>query len=515
MNRKGFGLLLVFGVVALAAVIVSAGFWYISKSTHISLTKTSNIATTSIVTAIVNSASSSIITDISGWKIYNNQKLNLSFRYPSSWFIYEQANNQNSVSFLKPPEVGVLEVSISAATGTLEEIALHDIAKNDCKIKDQDGHPVDHIIETKFPGIMYVLNCSISSERYGYAFLNGDGKIINFYYHDDFDSASSTSEKVKTLNAIIGTIGSYSSAVTSTDLASSSATTLKTYTDPEFTMMIPSDWTAVVTSTFLSSVFPGDPSSTPLRSIIFSSPKYVDAPVLFVQVVPHGYDLIDRADDAPARLATSSFYDFYYSTWNGNAPMALLDDVKQAVKSFQLAQLAGVDNRILLTPNNVSQYDSFNASSCAEKFNFDQPDSRVAYADTSRGLSFSIPYNKNWGSDTYRINPYDETSNSIAFGPIGSFEGCGWIRSYFLSFLPAQSAQQVLTTLKNASSEFYVMNPTTTTINNLTVVKYETAGLCAYPKLQVVGVKYNYEVSPLCSDDFKPLEDIVKTISIQ
>jgi len=169
-----------------------------------------------------------------------------------------------------------------------------------------------------------------------------------------------------------------------------------------------------------------------------------------------------------------------------------------------------LDTRILLNPENIEQYNT--PPNCQEKFNFDSADTSVDYANSAKGISVQIPYNPSWGSDKYKINPYDENEREVSFGPIGAFEACGWTRSYFIRFLPAKSADAVISSLRSETK------PTKAIINGLNTVKYTDFGLCLYPTLQVIGKKYNYEFVPVCGleieKEFKFLENIVKTVKL-
>ncbi len=186
-----------------------------------------------------------------------------------------------------------------------------------------------------------------------------------------------------------------------------------------------------------------------------------------------------------------------------------LPAINQILSTFKF-----LDNRILLTPENISQYNnpSKDPSSCNEKFDFSSANTTVTYASSNKGISVKLPYNSNWGNNKYKINPYDEYSNRLNFGDIGVLE-CGWVRSYTLNFLPVKSVNNVITDLSN-SDNIFVLEPQKVTINGLEVVKYETGGLCTYPTFQVIGRKYNYELIPACGsgDEFEYLENIVKTI---
>jgi hypothetical protein len=177
------------------------------------------------------------------------------------------------------------------------------------------------------------------------------------------------------------------------------------------------------------------------------------------------------------------------------------------------------DKRILLTPQNLAQYNSPQNPQCDEEFNTDPANTTVHYSNPGKGISFDVPYNTNWGSKKFKIDPYWEYNDQITFGSIGGFEACMWVRSNILHFRPQLSAEEVVNNIKKSDPpELIPVPPTTIKLNGLTVIKYATSGLCSYPAFQVIGEKYNYEFVTGCSvdieSDFKYLENIVNTIQI-
>jgi len=171
--------------------------------------------------------------------------------------------------------------------------------------------------------------------------------------------------------------------------------------------------------------------------------------------------------------------------------------------------------RVLLTPDNLSQYN--NPPSCEEKFNYDKANTTYHYSKSATGLAFDIPYNESWGNEKYKIQYYDKTEDGIVFGSIGPGEGCGWMRSHWLNFLPAKSADKVIENFQQdiGYPSMFGVQPYKVVIDGMEVVKYEMVGMCSHPVLQVIGEKYNYEIAPQCGGDidegFRYLENIVKT----
>lgn len=180
-------------------------------------------------------------------------------------------------------------------------------------------------------------------------------------------------------------------------------------------------------------------------------------------------------------------------------------------------------NRILLTPENRSQYNKFGneeeiKTSCETKFNFDLPNTSVIYTSQKWGVSFEVPFNNNWGNEKFKLNPYDVNSEGyVSYGPIGSFEGCGWSRDQSVTMLKKKTALEILAYLnRNGDYEQLtgLQKPEIVNINGLEVVKYEDNGLCYYPIMVVIGKNYNYEFRPLCGGTFKDVEVRVKTVKL-
>lgn len=179
------------------------------------------------------------------------------------------------------------------------------------------------------------------------------------------------------------------------------------------------------------------------------------------------------------------------------------------------------DSRILLTPENINEYCSLESAESLEKcrqivFNYDDANTTANYTNTEKGISVDLPYNYNWGSNEYRINPYDEISNTntVQFGAIGQGEGGGWARYIWNMYYKEQkSAQQVVSDI-NSSGRIIIFEPEIVEINGLTVVKYAETGLTDYYYMEVIGEKYNYDFVAIVDNAFDKLETVVKSIKL-
>lgn len=172
--------------------------------------------------------------------------------------------------------------------------------------------------------------------------------------------------------------------------------------------------------------------------------------------------------------------------------------------------------KILLTPDIYQQYNLPNfPDSCGNepRFNYDPPTTFATYS--KNGITIQIPYNPHWGSDKFRVNPYDEDKNRISFGTIGRGEGCGLERSGHIYLLPPLSIDQTNDRIKRETNDDLLWSkPTQEQINGLTVVKYGGDGMCSTAIYEIVGKQFNYRIFYFCIDRFEPLTELLKTASV-
>lgn len=151
------------------------------------------------------------------------------------------------------------------------------------------------------------------------------------------------------------------------------------------------------------------------------------------------------------------------------------------------------DPRMLWTANS-------NVSGCEVKFNVDKPDTTVKYSNSEFGIEMMIPFNARWGTDKYRVNPFEERGGSEAiFGPVSGFEGCGWVRQFSMSTGPQRTAAQIVKEFNDAKDEYTSSIAEQFTINGITAVRYEQTGLCDQARLVLIGKKYNYHFYSMCA----------------
>jgi hypothetical protein len=86
--------------------------------------------------------------------------------------------------------------------------------------------------------------------------------------------------------------------------------------------------------------------------------------------------------------------------------------------------VATIENRILLSFSNLSQYNRWDEENCQEDFNAEPPNQWVTYSNPNIEITFQIPSTPHSGSSRFRINPYDEDQPYIYFGPYFIGEAC-------------------------------------------------------------------------------------------
>lgn len=204
-----------------------------------------------------------------------------------------------------------------------------------------------------------------------------------------------------------------------------------------------------------------------------------------------------------------------------------LEVVKRETAS-EISKPVSGDSRTLLTMNNVGQYapkpQTPGFTTCDEGFNVDAPSATANYLHQDRDflLSFDVPYNSKWGSDRFKINPYDEGSAdqnlSVSFGPFVSLpEGCVWARKYKFQINNKKTDQA----LQQGDGALVsgVPDGKFAKVNGYTVLKYIDSGLCDDAVFDIAGQNANYQFTAVCTSDtqkdFKLFESIVSGLKLE
>jgi hypothetical protein len=126
----------------------------------------------------------------------------------------------------------------------------------------------------------------------------------------------------------------------------------------------------------------------------------------------------------------------------------------------------------------------------------------IRYTNAGAGISVDVPYNPEWGTDEYYVEPYDEEDDVISFGRAHAFEACSWIREFEMAFNAAANAEDRLAELNRDDS---VTSAERLTVGGKDAVMWYSSGLCDYVDLEVAGDEHNYLFSSTCGaeDDIR------------
>lgn len=174
--------------------------------------------------------------------------------------------------------------------------------------------------------------------------------------------------------------------------------------------------------------------------------------------------------------------------------------------SDQKDQQSNEDDRIVLTIDNLAEIN--NELGCNIRFNTKKANDYIDYEGF--GISCELPFNKDWGSSNYAIEPFDEYPNYIDFGNVFIYDNCTWVREFRLSVKPFRDVQEIRTALKNQGYGDQEIKEIK--INDVVAVYHQDQGQCDYLTFEVVGSKYNYVFTNTCGTDYQRDEEIIRKI---
>lgn len=175
------------------------------------------------------------------------------------------------------------------------------------------------------------------------------------------------------------------------------------------------------------------------------------------------------------------------------------------------------DNRILITDNN--KYDYFPCGTQKDfEFNTQDPVD-VAYFQ-GLGVSVAIPFNPNWGTEEYKVKPYDYLTQDkvLLFGPLVAVPPCSVDRHYQLRFSLTKNIDQIYQEKKQTAFPDNVKKIKLK--NGLNAVWAYENPMCNLPTLIIEGKNYTYTISLRCRDvsyleaDFNFLKSIAESMVI-
>lgn len=153
-------------------------------------------------------------------------------------------------------------------------------------------------------------------------------------------------------------------------------------------------------------------------------------------------------------------------------------------------------------------------------FNLDKANTTFKYVNTDEGISFEVPYNRNWGNKDCLVLPYLEAKNSdgslsVFFGKARAF----LTDQYHFSVEPQRSSEVIIAQQKLVGG-LPDPNPRLKKIYKYEVVIYESYGQINSRIVEVIGKYHNYvfENAGIDLDNenttSKAIENIVSTFQL-
>jgi len=157
-------------------------------------------------------------------------------------------------------------------------------------------------------------------------------------------------------------------------------------------------------------------------------------------------------------------------------------------------------------------------------FNTDPANSAVHYENKDFGISFDIPYNKNWGNKDCVVLPYRESSNlsknslRISFG----FPRAWIADSYHFSIEKKRSTDDIMAEQKNVGGT-PDPNPRIKNLGQYQAVVYESYGMGTSRYYEIPGENNNYIFEHVqigdkqvdIKTDSYELENVIKTLHVK
>ena len=161
---------------------------------------------------------------------------------------------------------------------------------------------------------------------------------------------------------------------------------------------------------------------------------------------------------------------------------------------------------------------------CEEKFNTEEPTTTEHVKVPKVGVELDVPYNPDWGSDRFRIEPSEVTTGGegidavLSFGPYSIGEGCGWYRQYSMYAKQALGFDEELANLEADQTILMSGEPEDLTLGGNRVIRYQFSGLCGGVSYIIIGKDRNIVFNPICAsgtEEERPsLEKIVASVDI-
>jgi len=146
-----------------------------------------------------------------------------------------------------------------------------------------------------------------------------------------------------------------------------------------------------------------------------------------------------------------------------------------------------------------------------DDFNLADSNATIDYLNKEKGISFKIPFNREWGNPECTVMPYFEDKyGSIWFGKPNA-----WGPDEFkLYFEKPRSLDDVINNINEVSGRepFLYSQPEKKTLNNITYIEWTEYGMIGLKIIEIKGNKQNY-IFETAEENINSLENIIKTIN--
>jgi len=119
----------------------------------------------------------------------------------------------------------------------------------------------------------------------------------------------------------------------------------------------------------------------------------------------------------------------------------------------------------------------------------------ITYSDDEFDISLELPFNTEWGTDIFSLDPVEKEINGFFFGPLGGCEGGGFCRYDKVIVEPATELSKKLKALRKDKPDAEIEEKT---IGTHKVIESRYNLICETIEWHIFGPKYSYIFMPVC-----------------
>lgn len=195
---------------------------------------------------------------------------------------------------------------------------------------------------------------------------------------------------------------------------------------------------------------------------------------------------------------------------------ATVEDTLLANEKLAAIRRENGNKRIFLTNEEYGNYldkinpDHWSVARCEVDFKSRlEPSETIIFYDLIRGIKLKLPFNSDWGGETFLIPPFEtekkiRDADQIPFGPIITmFEGgCGWLRPYTLTFNEPIDMQDIdYHALKSNDGHNLITDLQVEKVSGKTIAYYSVSDYCTNYYVIIFGLKHNYDLKVSCGEE--------------